>query len=121
MFKRVLCAIALVLLAGCGGGGEGNTPNGDLAVYYSYSVVPLTFQRFTPLSIKPDLGQLDSNKPHFGVSSGRLPDGLKLNENTGEITGVPTSLQNDVRFSIGLRVAGFTGELKGSCGLVSQS
>lgn len=112
MFKRVLCAIALVLLAGCGGAGEGNTPNGDLAVYYSYGSVPLTFQRFGPLSIKPDLGRLGSNKPHFRVISGRMPDGLQLNENTGEISGVPTSLQKDVRFSIGLRVDGFSGELK---------
>jgi len=112
MLFRLFCAIVLVLFAGCGGGETGNTPNGNLAVTYSYSSVPLTFQRFTPLSVKPNLGQLGNNKPHFRVSSGRMPDGLQLNESTGEISGVPTSLQSDVRFSIGLSVDGFSGELK---------
>ncbi len=112
MISRFFCAVALALLAGCGGGGTGgNTPNGDLALSYSYAPNPMPFQRFTPLSIKPYLAALGSNKAHFNLASGRLPDGLQLSESTGEISGVPTSLQTTAPFSIALHVDGFSGSL----------
>lgn len=114
---RFLCAIAFVFLAGCGGADsspKGNTPNGDLALSFSYSSVAWPFERFSPLSIKPNVGQLGKNKPHFKIVSGRLPDGLQLNEHTGEISGVPTSVQNYASLSIAISVEGFSGELKSS-------
>ena len=43
---------------------------------------------------------VEGDTPRFRVISGVLPDGLTLNETTGEISGIPTTLGDPIDITI---------------------
>lgn len=111
---RIFFICLVFFLSSCGGGGGGggtpNAANGNLAVSYSYS--SSSVQRFSNVSIKPNLNQLGPNTARFTLISGVLPTGLQLNANTGEISGVPTAQSTSVsQINVSLSVEGFSGTL----------
>lgn len=85
-FKRAVLAAALVLLfAGCGGRPTKSLMIATIEVdkglaYYEYS---------------DKLEALGGTKPYTWCALSELPPGLKLNRDTGEITGYPDSPENE--------------------------
>ena len=105
---RFLAILLIALLAACGGG-NGNTPNGDLKVAFSgYQTSSAT--TYKAVSFAPTVSDLNGNQPTYSVVSGSLPAGLSLNPNTGVVSGVLTGSGASTA-QIELTVQGFSGSL----------
>jgi hypothetical protein len=105
----LLSVLLLTLVASCGGGGNGNTPSGDLQVLFSgYVATPST--TYKEVTFAPSVTDLNGNRPSYGVASGSLPAGLSLNSSTGVISGVLAG-SGATSAQIELTVQGFKGSL----------
>ena len=115
------------LVAGCGGGGSGSdaatqgnlatagtgtTPNRcapDLCLGFSYPSASLSqgmVYRIDPLSRDALVG----HRAHYQLTGGSLPAGLRLDEASGAITGIPTVL-GEFSYDVQLTVDGYRGSL----------
>ena len=79
-----LPGVAALVLAGCGGGGSGDS-GGPLTVSVSYSGEAYLL---TPSLISPQLSGFEGHTPRCSLASGHLPDGMSMNSNCS-ISGTP--------------------------------
>lgn len=109
-FPLAALAAGLVLLAGCGGGGD--SESSTLVVGFDYPSAAVQARVFEPVSVAPAVSGLQGNTPTFAATD-PLPAGLALDSRSGTISGVPTR-RGDHIVGVELTVPGYEGRLLSS-------
>jgi len=114
LLNRFLLPVLAALLTACGGGGGSDEEKPEtLYVEFSYPSATVTGGLFEPVSVEPILSGLKGHKPSFATASA-LPPGVKLDANTGVLSGVTTApfLSNPV--TVTMTVKDYEGALSAS-------
>lgn len=109
-FPLAALAAGLVLLAGCGDGGD--SESSTLVVGFDYPSAAVRARVFEPVSVAPAVSGLQGNTPTFAATD-PLPAGLALDSRSGTISGVPTR-RGDHIVGVELTVPGYEGRLLSS-------
>lgn len=102
-----LAAGSGAFLVACGGGAQGNQPNGSLVVdfYYATDDVQTIWTPLTGPSLVLD--GAGNYSPHCSLGSGHLPRGTSLNARTCRFEGTPTEV-GTFPITVSLTVSGFS-------------
>jgi hypothetical protein len=96
LLKLVVWISAVMLLAGCGGGGSGD-PSSHPSASLSYPASPLVFVAGT--TITPVVPTASPGLTSFTISPA-LPTGLSLNSSNGTLSGTPTATSAAVIYTV---------------------
>jgi hypothetical protein len=113
---RLVGTVLLSLaLAACGGGGgsdnDGTGPT--LRVELAYTSLSDNYEVWVPVESQATLNGLDGHTPQCTVSSGSLPDGVRIDSSTCAVGGTPKETGTWV-FTTRLTVSGFSGYVEAS-------